>query len=305
MPILLEIINFFKKPTVLEEIKSTGRKDYLIKMIVITAIVYSTSILIGGITMGIAGLFGYNANGNHAFNEILYNGSIQLWQLLLIVILIGPFLEEVAFRSMLTGSRSTVFISLFFFWFYISGIILGFFDDVSAEISLATLVVPGLFLVGLYFILPKDSDIVKAINKNYSIFIYGTSIIFGLIHLGNFQNSDKFWWLLPILVLPQVTAGMIFAYARLRYGLLAAIITHGGHNLLIISPVIILAVVLPDDALRNLFQGRFESLEVYNSELGLGIILFLIIFTIVFYISINQIFKVRAYLSKKKLETAE
>lgn len=63
---------------------------------------------------------------------------------------------------------------------------------------------------------------------------------FGLIHIGNFPEIDGFYWLIPILVAPQISAGIFLGYIRTKLGLLWSILLHAAHNLILVGPFIIM-----------------------------------------------------------------
>ncbi len=59
---------------------------------------------------------------------------------------------------------------------------------------------------------------------------YVSSLLFGLVHLGNFENAKDLLWLTPILVAPQIIMGFFLGYLRVRLGLRYAILMHMSHN---------------------------------------------------------------------------
>lgn len=65
-----------------------------------------------------------------------------------------------------------------------------------------------------------------------------SAVVFAAVHLNNFRLADPAWWLLPLLVLPQWSAGLVLGWLRVRRGIGAAMLLHGLFNagpLLIIS----------------------------------------------------------------------
>jgi len=78
-------------------------------------------------------------------------------------------------------------------------------------------------------------------NSNYFKYAYYLSaLLFGLIHIGNFPEIDGFYWLIPILVAPQISAGIFLGYIRTKLGLLWSILLHAAHNLILVGPFIIM-----------------------------------------------------------------
>jgi membrane protease YdiL (CAAX protease family) len=60
--------------------------------------------------------------------------------------------------------------------------------------------------------------------------VYVFCLLFAGIHLTNFEFSKASVWVLPI-VLPQLWAGFLLSYTRLRYGIWYAVLLHSLHNL--------------------------------------------------------------------------
>ncbi len=59
---------------------------------------------------------------------------------------------------------------------------------------------------------------------------YFSCLLFGLVHLGNFDNANDLLWLAPILVAPQIVMGFFLGFLRVRLGLTYAILMHMSHN---------------------------------------------------------------------------
>ncbi len=68
-------------------------------------------------------------------------------------------------------------------------------------------------------------------NKKYfKIVFYAFAIIFGLIHLSNFQITTNILLLAPILVAPQIILGGYLGFIRVRFGLIWSILLHASYN---------------------------------------------------------------------------
>jgi hypothetical protein len=59
---------------------------------------------------------------------------------------------------------------------------------------------------------------------------YISCLLFGLVHIGNFDNANDILWLAPFLVAPQIVMGFFLGYLRVRLGLHYAILMHMAHN---------------------------------------------------------------------------
>lgn len=60
-----------------------------------------------------------------------------------------------------------------------------------------------------------------------AIFWFST-LSFALVHASNYDEPYQ-WMILPAL-LPQLAGGIVLGFARLRHGLWASILLHGGFN---------------------------------------------------------------------------
>jgi len=66
--------------------------------------------------------------------------------------------------------------------------------------------------------------------KSFKIGFYILTLIFGFIHITNFDLTSTVLLLSPILVLPQLLVGGYFGYIRVRFGLQWSILLHGCYN---------------------------------------------------------------------------
>ncbi len=66
--------------------------------------------------------------------------------------------------------------------------------------------------------------------RRYALLAHGATLAFALTHALNYEFSAAAIALLPLLVLPQLILGYACLYARLAYGLPAAIALHMAHN---------------------------------------------------------------------------
>lgn len=71
--------------------------------------------------------------------------------------------------------------------------------------------------------------------KSFKITFYTLSIIFGLIHITNFEFTNTILILAPLLVLPQLFTGFCLAFLRVRFGLRWSILLHCVYNVLFLS----------------------------------------------------------------------
>ncbi len=81
-----------------------------------------------------------------------------------------------------------------------------------------------------------NSDLREAVEawwkQNPRAVIYVVTLIFGLIHIVNFDVNWSLPALLvaPLVVSPQIWLGLMFTIARVRYGWWAGLALHAAHN---------------------------------------------------------------------------
>ena len=104
------------------------------------------------------------------------------------------------------------------------------FDNLFVFIILMVIMAPVLeelvFRFPLRFIKPKFLKLT----------VYVSSILFGLVHLGNYENQQWLFYVLsPIIVSSQSLGGLVLAYLRLREGILWSMFAHGLFNATLIG----------------------------------------------------------------------
>jgi membrane protease YdiL (CAAX protease family) len=151
-------------------------------------------------------------------------GGYSARMLLVISVLIAPPCEEALFRGWLTGRPRALWLLLMaiaaaallaaaaFKW-----------HEIAVVFGLLALVIAA--PVGWYRLRRLDTPAWFA--RRFGLWFYLSAIGFGLMHLSNYPRLS--WALVP-MVLPQVWAGMVFGYLRMRGGLWAGILAHGAGN---------------------------------------------------------------------------
>ncbi|NNJ39218.1 MAG: CPBP family intramembrane metalloprotease [Flavobacteriaceae bacterium] len=65
-------------------------------------------------------------------------------------------------------------------------------------------------------------------------------LLFGAVHLLNFEYEVGFYGLAIFLILPQLSAGVFLGFIRVKMGLGWAILLHAFHNFMLLSPFLLL-----------------------------------------------------------------
>jgi membrane protease YdiL (CAAX protease family) len=141
----------------------------------------------------------------------------------------APVLEELAFRGWLTGRIAALRFALY--GFAAMGLLLASqwaAPDYAMVVALAGV---GVVFAGLLHwgrTRARDTAVPAWFTRHFHWIIWGSSLAFGLIHLGNYEALAHPLGLL--VVLPQTIGGLCLAYTRTRLGLGAAMAHHAAYN---------------------------------------------------------------------------
>lgn len=72
-------------------------------------------------------------------------------------------------------------------------------------------------------------------KKTFKIAFYVFALAFGFLHITNYEISTNVLIFSPILIAPQIFAGLYFGFVRIRFGLIWSIALHATYNALIFS----------------------------------------------------------------------
>lgn len=177
---------------------------------------------------------GWHTGNSHAIIESMR--SMPVWAFLLMGVLVVPFLEELVFRYGLRfkgGYMALLAVA--------AAIALGAlaYSLFPLEGAIGTWVILGMALV--LYALNADAITLfweKVWCKAYGVFFYFLALAFGLMHIINFTGFDyasAAVLLIPILVAPQIVAGMLLGYMRVKHGFRWGFYLHAIHNALFLG----------------------------------------------------------------------
>ena len=175
----------------------------------------------------------FSALSDAAGYENILESELEQWsasEQLILIVLIAPLLEETIYRLPLQRRFHPGLISLSL----MTGAL--FFTTVGSVIF--WLVLFSAVAVGMIALKPELRERVQTQwSANPRIPIYLVTLIFGLIHIVNFEVDWTIFSVLiaPLVVSPQIWLGLMFTIARVRYGWWAGLILHATHNGLIWS----------------------------------------------------------------------
>jgi membrane protease YdiL (CAAX protease family) len=144
-------------------------------------------------------------------------------------LLVAPLLEELLFRGWLTGRGAGLRFAAYGFAalaLFAAGAAFVFVNPRALGAAGVLVVFAGL----LHWLRTRTRD--KAVpawfRRHFPWLVWGSSLLFGLIHLGNHEALTH--PLGAVVVVPQVIGGLLLAWTRTRLGLAAAIGHHAAFN---------------------------------------------------------------------------
>ncbi|WP_439881159.1 CPBP family glutamic-type intramembrane protease [Pontibacter sp. MBLB2868] len=177
--------------------------------------------------IGLIETLGWYNMDNHALAELMR--TMPVWGFLLAGIVVVPFLEEFLFRYGLRFSKGY----LVFFFVALLLVSAGYaYSVLPLTWALVVLATFGLLLI---LFLSYSSTIIGEFlrprwARMYKVIFYVVALLFGFVHLTNFEYSTTLLLLSPLLVAPQLVGGLLFGYIRVRQGFFWGYALHAGHN---------------------------------------------------------------------------
>jgi membrane protease YdiL (CAAX protease family) len=168
-----------------------------------------------------------------------------IWQLLLIVVIAGPIVEELMFRSWLSGSpRLLIPVSGLLLWMGLTYSYeqLGWPGPASLGTATLLAVIAAAVLIGviIFWKRPVPGWYIRI----FPLVFWSQALLFGSVHVFNYAGDNPAA-LLP-LVLPQTVGGLIWGYARIRYGWWSNMAMHMAYNLIATSGLVYVLLTRPE-----------------------------------------------------------
>jgi membrane protease YdiL (CAAX protease family) len=180
------------------------------------------------------GLINYlNTTILHAFFVLPVDMSLEvpekwkehLWLFFLLVAIIAPFLEEVIFRLSLIFDPLNISLSVSTL---LSLIINRFTNHLISLISFFLV-----FILVYKLAATNKQKMISFWSKNFKYIFYFLSLLFGLLHIGNYKCiSSSQYFLASILIFPKLGMGFVLSFTRVYYkkGFIIGIIIHSIMN---------------------------------------------------------------------------
>lgn len=152
-------------------------------------------------------------------------GQFQTSALLPLVVLAAPVGEEIVFRGWLTGRPRALWLLLcaMLAGLAAAAMMLHVAEAAAGIVLLAVLVAAA---VG-WIVLRKRQYAPQWFERAFPLLFYSSVAVFALSHLANYDRAGLV--MLP-MVLPQLWAGLLLGFVRMRFGLIASMLLHALAN---------------------------------------------------------------------------
>lgn len=142
---------------------------------------------------------------------------------LIFSIILFPIMEEFAFRLYLKRSNINVFVSSFLITHMICSSFIFNTNSLSLEHDGLLRILIDLFTASILLYVYNKG----LIKLKFNLLFYFSVLLFGLVHIYNHDYSNPRVLLFALIIcLPQIIAGLLFGYARIKYGIIGSIILH-------------------------------------------------------------------------------
>lgn len=215
-----DVGRFARRPTFATQPMVWGRAAALA-----LAVVFALDLLLGELTVWLTGTWD-EAVG---FLPEPIEQDISLAEELFTGLVLAPVLEELLFRGWLTGRIAALRFALY--GMAAMACFLGSFyaePDLAEIVGLAGVAIAFAGLVHWSYTRHRDTAVPAWFILHFHWFAWGSTLLFGLLHIGNYEPVTH--PLGVLVVLPQTIGGLLLAYTRTRLGLGAAMAHHAAFN---------------------------------------------------------------------------
>lgn len=206
---LTNLLSFLKSPYLPETYSPIKPKNFLILLILTLALIIPYGLLL-------------EAAGIDQFDNLIEQMlKDHKWLVAISAIFLAPLLEEPIFRLHLDLKISSI-------WWGI-GLSVLLLSEVWWPVAL--------IWVYLFFLTYRVS---KGNPPNLKYVIWISSVLFALVHMGNFTDFDygRYFYWVPFMVGAQFVVGLVLSYIRLNHGMKWGMLFHGVYNAVLVIPAI-------------------------------------------------------------------
>jgi len=169
---------------------------------------------------------GYDANENNLLSDFIQNNSFLT--VLLLSSVTAPITEEVSFRLFLDRNRYVFAIGLLLLNVFVLSVI-------GLSLILIPLVVLTIPFALSALLLSKDSFLTSIYERLFPLWVWGSTILFSLMHLANYTNLEQIGPLALLFVITQLISGSLYVFLRIRFGFWYCFASHALFNGIVIT----------------------------------------------------------------------
>jgi hypothetical protein len=158
----------------------------------------------------------------------------HLWNYFILLVFLAPILEEIIFRLSLIFNPTNISLSLA----TVIGLLVNKVSNAMTAIAVSLI----LFFLIYRLCLIYRTNLITFWNKKFKYIFYCFPIIFGLVHLSNYNFVEESQYLIaPLLIFPQLAIGFILSFTRLYFekGFVMCLIIHILMNMISVSVYLI------------------------------------------------------------------
>jgi len=159
------------------------------------------------------------------------------WMNYLMIVAFAPIFEELTFRYALRFSKTAIAIMLVMVVWLIARFTVKSNQDIALIVGIAFTLIPVIRLA----IKPFDNQLEKQWIRFFPFIFHLSAIIFGLMHLTNFEHINNYFLAIP-LVSSQFVSGYVLGFIRMKFGLIYSMGLHAVWNFITSFPILIMLI---------------------------------------------------------------
>lgn len=230
----MPILQFLKNPNLFED-QDLSFKTKFFKTIFYRIATLAITILLSIFLNILMQHYGITDDQNMLYD--FFNQNKRRYVLLTAVVL-WPILEELVFRSLLRPNLWVIYIWLLWLIYLISHKFIANQINLHQLYSFRSFLPYSIYIlwfilaiIWLFYLLRRfHIHIYFFIKKYFYLFFWFSCIVFGLVHIMNFDKFVAPRYVYMFMVLPQLTIAVFLAFVRTNFGLWYSIFYHMLHN---------------------------------------------------------------------------
>jgi len=224
---LTDVARFARRPTYAPQPMAWGREAALALLLLL-----ALDLAFGLLAVKALALLGRAGSGGAM--PALVDSDLAPVVYWLEALIVAPVLEELLFRGWLTGRTAAL---QFGAWGMAAMAMLLVSLNLPAKyadpLSNGAVIVVIAALIQWGRTRERDTSVPAWFIRHFHWIVWGSTLLFGAIHFGNFERLTHPLGIL--VVLPQTIGGLLLAYTRTRLGLGAAIAHHAAFNVVFLA----------------------------------------------------------------------